>query len=68
MASTIKVIPKKSFLLRVEDKTDGSKDRIIARKGEQIEVYPMESKRFASNFVFINPSEEPKKKKSMTVK
>lgn len=68
MAQTIKVIPKKSFLLRVEDTTDGKRSRIIATKGEATEVYPNEAKQFAKNFVFVDQKDNPVKKKGLTVK
>lgn len=45
-----KLTPSKTFLLKVEGEP-GSRKRIIARKGEKIDVTDREHQQFAGNFV-----------------
>lgn len=55
----MKVTPKKNFLLRQVELSDGKKKDVIAKKGEKIEVSDKEAAAFYSLFEF---SEEDKKK------
>jgi hypothetical protein len=69
--NTIKVVPKKNFLLRVEKVKKGGESklvRIIAKKGEKIDVTTEESERFSHLFTFLNADDAPAKKKGLTVK
>ena len=55
----MKVIPKKTFLLRQDEVEGGKKRDVIAKKGVKIEVTDREAAKF---FGILEISEEDKKK------
>ncbi len=64
----MKLIPKKTFLLRQDESSDGKKKDIIAHKGVALEVTDKEAAKFFGYFIWPDKEKKAIEEKARTKK